>query len=137
MDFYQKYLRDEESFSNRINMIPFMDIILVLLIVFMIAAPALNQSGMNIELPKSKNDDRRDTSPMILYLNREEEIFLNQKKINLLELSKALKIFSLKKTDPKLTINADRKISHGKVIEIIDIVREQGIKKIYVGTQKR
>ena len=81
MDFYQKYLQEEDGFSNRINMIPFMDIILVLLIVFMIAAPTLNQSGMDIELPQSKNDDRRDSSQMTLYLDREGEIFLNQKKL--------------------------------------------------------
>ena len=126
---------------SEINIVPFTDIILVLLIIFMVAAPGLLQSSFGIQLPEAQNT--RSTLPvqLTIVLNRKGNIFLISDKDSNIPLSHQdlqLKLKEFTGSKPELTIilQADKEASHGQVVRVLDLLRSANIHKIYVGTQK-
>ena len=136
ISYKQKLQESTRPFSG-INIVPFTDIILVLLIIFMISAPGLIQSGLGIELPKSVNKDQGKKNNIIININSKNEIFLDdlskKTKMSKKELNDYLK--NIKDENKEVLINADQNVKHGEIISILDILKTNGIVKIIVGTQ--
>ncbi len=125
---------ENRAFSD-INVTPLVDVVLVLLIIFMVAAPML-QMGIDVNLPrvKSKSIDVTEEK-LVLTVNSAKEVFLNKTKIPLSGLRiKLLNIFS-GRIDRDLFLRADKNVPYGFVVEVMSEVRKAGVDKLGMITE--
>jgi biopolymer transport protein TolR len=125
---------DDDGLFAHINVTPLVDITLVLLVVFMVAAPLIVSSpSIKVALPKAATAESTKESPLVLSLTREPaggyKLFENGHEIS--EAGIRTKIPAMVKRDPELqaVIAADRGIAYGDVMHIVDLVRELGVTK--------
>lgn len=123
-----------KSFSE-INVTPLVDVVLVLLIIFMVAAPML-QMGIDVNLPrvKSKSVDVTEEK-LVLTVNGAKEIFLNKSKVSLPDLRSKLENIFAAKIDRDLFLRADRNVPYGFVVEVMSEVRKAGVDKLGMITE--
>lgn len=120
-----------------INVIPFVDIVLVLLIIFMITAPLLQQ-GMPVELPKAQAPDvKQEPRDLIVTLDAEGHIFLGDSRQPLTLETFTDKLAAIFQTKEKkaLVVRADHKLLYGKVIEVMSVALKAGVERIGMITQ--
>lgn len=120
---------------SEINVTPLVDVMLVLLIIFMVAAPMMIQ-GVDVNLPKTEAKNiKTSDEPLMLTVNSKKEIFLESHKIPLegLEL-KIRKIFENRR-DKEVLLRADKDIPYGFVINVIASVKKAGIEKLGMVTE--
>ena len=125
---------ESKSFSD-INVTPLVDVVLVLLIIFMVAAPML-QMGIDVNLPrvKSKSVDVTEEK-LVLTVNSAKEIFLNKSKVTLPDLRSKLENIFATKIDRDLFLRADRNVPYGFVVEVMSEVRKAGVDKLGMITE--
>ena len=125
----QNYESSEEAISG-INIAPFVDVILVLLIIFMATAPLIQRRAVSVNVPQASNTQPKATATIKVVYNDKKELFLEDDKILPEELENQLKI--MVKADPFLHIAllADQGDSYGEVVGILDIIRASGVKKL-------
>lgn len=134
---YQKYREGEGLFSG-INIVPFTDVVLVLLIIFMIAAPGLLSSGLNVTLPGSASADPDVPAKVTVSLDRAGTIYLEGRALaNAEALVGEIGELLEKRADLGVVLNADTSARHGQVVEVLDSLRRSGAAKIYVGTVQK
>ena len=129
---------DDGATINEINVLPLVDIILVVLIIFMVAAPLVMQPKIDISLPKSSSTDiDKSKKPMKIVLGKKGELFIDSKTLSLEQL-KAESQFRIKE-NPEINalLVADKEVTLAMVTEIIDTVKSQGIKKVAFSIQKK
>ena len=119
-----------------INITPFTDIILVLLIIFMIAAPGLLNSGLDIQLPGSSTSSKYSKDKILVGMDADGGLYLNGNQIAPDELKKKITEL-LENKEMDIVLNADVVSQHGKVVETLDLIKETGAKKIFVGVIPR
>ena len=122
---------------SEINVTPFVDVMLVLLIVFMITAPLL-QTGVDIELPKVDTPNIPDKDdPLIITINKKNEIFISEKKIDFSTLQVKLK--EIKKTNPKIKsyIRADKEVTYDKLMQVMKQIIDGGIANVSLITDPK
>lgn len=120
-----------------INVIPFVDIVLVLLIIFMITAP-LMQMGMPVELPKAQAPEvKQEPKDLILSIDSGGHIFLGDSRAPLTSEELAPKLAAIYQAKEKkaLLIRADHKLLYGKVIEVMSTALKVGVERIGMITQ--
>lgn len=121
-------LSDDDMITG-INVTPLVDIILVLLIIFMATANIISKPAIQVELPEASTGQATEATTLALTLTKTGELFLN----GALTDEAALRAYlpGVAKSDPKAQaiIAADKEVSHGQVIRIIDLIRQLGIYK--------
>lgn len=127
---------DEEMITG-INVTPLVDVTLVLLIIFMITAPAIYQSGIKVELPKAASGSKVERMTLKLTLTANGEMRLEDQVITLADLGKRAAEALKKDPEANAIIAADRSLTHGQVIEVIDTLKSAGISRIALGTQSK
>lgn len=126
--------RETASTLSEINMVPFIDVVLVLLIIFMITAPIL-QSGIEVDVPKTKTVKELTEVRMVVTIDRSQRVYLNDKPVNIHELGKQVQAQS---RDPKrqaVYVRADETVPFGSWATVVDTLRQAGIQNISVVTQ--
>jgi biopolymer transport protein TolR len=127
--------RNNKRFMSDINVTPLVDVMLVLLIIFMVAAPMMMQ-GVDVNLPKTtaKNVKTQD-EPLMLTVNKKGDIFIENHPVSLdsLEL-KIQKIFQNRR-EKEILLRADKDVSYGVVIDVIARVKKAGIDKLGMVTE--
>ncbi|NDJ26918.1 biopolymer transporter ExbD [Campylobacter sp. MIT 12-8780] len=123
---------DEQELSE-INVTPFIDIMLVLLIIFMVVAPLIT-SSVKVELPQSSSSAKSDENKLfILYIN-ENELSLNDTKLALNELIPSLKAKSVQQ-DELIYLYIDKLVPYERLASIINELKNGGFHKIALATQ--
>jgi biopolymer transport protein ExbD len=131
--------KGEEKVKSEPNVVPLCDVLLVLLIIFMVVTP-LVKGGRDVKLPNVLNTinmpDRLDVSLTII---RDGTIYLNQdpKPIALENLQNALEEAFLTVADKKLYLKADQDLEFGKIVEIIEVLKDAGIDVLGIITEKK
>lgn len=121
-----------------INIVPLVDIVLVVLIIFMVAAPLVMQPKIDITLPKSASTDiDKSKKPMKITVGKEGELFVNNKALSLEELKQESLNEVTKNPEVSAILVADKAVTLELVTQVIDIVKSQGLKKIAFSIQKR
>ncbi len=118
-----------------VNITPFTDVVLVLLIVFMVSAPGLLTSSLKIQLPGSSTAGESRGSQFTLGLDRSGTLYLEGKAVD--EKQLRARLSTLGEEDVTITLNADSRAAHGLVVEVMDLLRRAGVKKILVGAVKK
>lgn len=126
---------NNNQLMSEINVTPFVDVMLVLLIIFMVAAPMMIQ-GVDVNLPKTEAKNiKTSDEPLMLTINREKEIFLEDHRISLEGLEmKIQKIFENRRSKEVL-LRADKDVPYGFVIKVIAGIKKAGIEKLGMVTE--
>ena len=112
-----------------INMTPFIDVMLVLLIIFMVAAPLLS-SGVPIDLPQTAAGAvNPDTRPIIVAIDDKGEIFVSDQKVALADLTGKLMVLAKSGFDERIFVRGDKASNYGRVSEVIASIQAAGFKK--------
>jgi len=117
-----------------INITPFTDVVLVLLIIFMIATPFIYQSSLKIQLPKGSKsvENPRD---IIITINAQGDVFLEDVKLDLRTLKYRLSAMMKGKPDTSVIINGDKEVKYNAVMEVMDILTQSGVKNPGLGIE--
>jgi len=124
-----------KRFMSEINVTPFVDVMLVLLIIFMVTAPMMMQ-GVDVNLPQTtaKNIKTKE-DPLILSVNSKREIFLENRKVSLDDLEKKVKGIFKYRREKEVLLKADKDVPYGFVIKVMASVKNAGIEKLGMITE--
>jgi biopolymer transport protein TolR len=124
-----------DSFMSDINVTPFVDVMLVLLIIFMVTAPMMMQ-GMDVALPQvtSKPLDTKEEHLMIT-LNKDGQIFINDFQVTLDTLQDKLAKILQGRTNPDVYLKADRDVPYGTVAQAMAQIKDAGVEKLGMVTE--
>ncbi len=121
------------SSLSDINITPFVDVVLVLLIIFMITAPIL-QSGIEVELPKTETVKAIAEERLVVTIDRSERLYLGNELVNINALGKLLRA-KLPPGQASVFIRCDESVPFGIFATVMDTVRQAGIENISVVTE--
>jgi biopolymer transport protein TolR len=124
----------DRGVMSEINVTPFVDVMLVLLVIFMVTAP-LMQQGIDVNLPQAKGKSLSHQEPISLVVRKNQTIYLNKTRYTLPELRK--KLTALSKSNPDIFLKADRDVPYGFVVEVISEVKDAGIEKLGMITEPK
>ena len=130
----RKKSRNKKTISE-INVTPFVDVMLVLLIIFMVTAPLLT-SGIKINLPESSSilkNEKKD--PVTVSINSKGEIFIQKNKFTKDQLIKKLTLIKKNNQNLKIYIKGDKKLDYGKVMDLMNLINRSGFKKVALVTR--
>jgi biopolymer transport protein TolR len=116
-------------FLAEINVIPLVDVVLVLLIIFMVTAPMLYR-GMDINLPTSRVNTIRPEERLVLTVERDQTVYLDKDKLSLEQLEFRLRQAKQHNADVSIYLRADRAVPYGTVVRVMDEVKRAGIEKL-------
>jgi len=117
-----------------INIIPLVDVVLVLLLIFMLTAPLMYR-GIDVNLPKTAGKPTVTEERMELTLTKEQQIYLNGKPLAAASVEQTLRETFKNRTDKTLYLKADQALPYGFVVETMDKVRKSGIEKLGMVTE--
>jgi biopolymer transport protein ExbD/biopolymer transport protein TolR len=124
-----------QSSLAEINITPLVDVVLVLLLIFMLTAPVL-QSGIDVAIPKTRSVNQVTEDRMVVTIDRDQNVFLQDKPINVNELPARLR--STGKGDPAkqvIYLRADERVPFGAFASVMDAVKQAGITNISIVTR--
>lgn len=119
---------------SEINVTPFVDVMLVLLVIFMVTAPLLQQ-GVDVNLPKAKGRDLPSEERITLVIKKEGSIYMNDNPVSVTEMRNKLEAIS--KLNPNVYLKADRRVPYGFVVEVIGEIKDSGIEKLGIVTEPK
>jgi biopolymer transport protein TolR len=126
--------RDGGTTLSEINMVPFIDVVLVLLIIFMITAPIL-QSGIEVNVPKTKTVKELTEVRMVVTIDRAQRIYLNDKAINIHDIGATITSQTNDLAHQTVYVRCDESVPFGSWATVVDSLRQAGIQNISVVTQ--
>mgnify|MGYP003331999155 CR=1 FL=1 len=122
--------RSEREPMSEINVTPFVDVMLVLLIIFMVTAPLLTV-GVQVDLPETSADTLPEESePLTLTINSKGEVFIQETKIEFDKLIKKILAVSNNRTDTRIYVRGDKTINYGRVLEVMGKLSGSGFTKV-------
>ena len=118
-----------------INITPLVDVVLVLLLIFMLTAPVL-QSGVEVAIPKTPSVNQLTEERMVVTIDREQNVFLQDKPVNVNELPALLKVPRNADAAKRIIyLRADERVPFGAFASVMDAVKQAGITNISIVTQ--
>lgn len=127
-------LSRQRTVLSEINVTPFVDVMLVLLIIFMVTAPLLQQ-GIDVNLPQAKGKELPPEERLTIVIKKGGVIFLNDNPISKTDLMK--KLSAIGKNNPNVYLKADRDVAYGIVAELMGDIKEAGIEKLGMVTEPK
>jgi biopolymer transport protein ExbD len=129
-------VEDDEPISA-INIVPFVDIVLVVLIIFMVTTPLIMKPSINVNLPKAGAGDETTPSELSISIAKDGSLALNGKPSDETSVNAYAKELAAKRPDVQAIISADKDVPHGRVVGIIDAVKSGGVKKFAITIDKK
>ena len=122
--------RSEREPMSEINVTPFVEVMLVLLIIFMVTAPLLTV-GVQVDLPETSADTLPEESePLTLTINSKGEVFIQESKIEFDNLINKILAVSKNRTDTRIYVRGDKTINYGRVLEVMGKLSGSGFTKV-------
>ncbi len=119
---------------SEINVVPLVDVVLVLLVIFMITAPLMLR-GMDVDLPESATNTVTPEDRVVLSVTGDKKIFIDDTSITLKALGPRLADLKNRSPEVSVFLKADRNVSYGLVVRVMDIVKTSGIDKLGMVTK--
>lgn len=117
-----------------LNVTSLIDVLFMLLIFLVVSTTFVEQPGMKLDLPAAKSADTSKIDAFLLYIYADGSMSLNEQRVDLEQLRQALQAGLPNMPESALSLFADKNVAHGKVIEVMDLARQVGIKKLVVAT---
>lgn len=121
-------------FMAEINVIPLVDVVLVLLVIFMITAPMLYR-GIDIKLPNSATNTIKPEMRMVLTIEKDQKLYLDKDPVSVAQLERRLKAAKESNADVSIFLRADREVPYGVVVQVMDGIKKAGIEKLGMVTE--
>ena len=128
--------QDEDDLISQINIIPFVDIVLVLLIIFMLTSSVIVRASILVDLPHAASAGETVSSTINVVLRADGQLFLDGRNITIEALGAYVARASWKEDDLQAVISADTRVDYGRVIKIIDVVKSNGIRSFALNIQR-
>lgn len=119
---------------SEINITPFTDVVLVLLIIFMIATPFIYQSSMRVQLPQASKTEET-SQDIIITINAHGDIFLEEARVDLETLKYKIMAMMRRKSNASVIINGDKNVRYNSVIQVMDVLTQSGVKNPGLGIE--
>ena len=126
--------RHDNDGINEINITPFVDIVLVLLIIFMISTPAMVYRGLKVALPKAYTGEDLSHVTMNVSITKDGSVYLDKRKVTFDDLKKAFATLKNSQVASDALLSADSEVPHGKVMEVADLLRANGVAQVGFAT---
>ncbi|MCE9598477.1 MAG: biopolymer transporter ExbD [Spirochaetia bacterium] len=130
------YRKGSSQLFSGINIVPFTDVVLVLLIVFMVSAPGLLNTALNIRLPGATQGKQRQETHIDVGLDGAGKIYINNSPVERKDVEAKIKVL-IKENGAEILLNADVGAKHGEVVELLDLLRSAGGNNVYIGTVRK
>lgn len=130
-------LIDEPDIPPQINIVPMIDVIFAILTFFIVASISLTRSeGLPVNLPSASTAKSQPSTKITVTIKPDGEISLNRKPIQLEALEGSVRSLVEPNSEPLVIVNADKKVEHGQVVEVMDRLRKVKGAKLAIATQK-
>ncbi len=129
-----KLRRRTSPIMRELNLVPLIDVLLVVLFFYMIISPMMSR-GLDVNLPKSESNTVKPEDRIVLTVTRGQELFVEKERVNISNLKEVLD--SIRKAKPQINIylRADRDAPYGAVVQVMDVVKRAGIDKLGMVTE--
>lgn len=127
----------QDDVLAEINVVPLVDIILVVLIIFMVTAPMIMNSSMSVNLPKAGAGDATAPSKLNILIASDGRLSLEGKIVDEMQIRQIAEEEVKKNPEVQAIISADREVHHGRVVSILDTVKLAGVKKFAISIDKK
>ena len=128
-------LRPQRKRSVILNVTSLIDVLFLLLIFFMVSTSFLSTPAIKLELPKATHADVVRQSSIVVYIDPKGLIFLNDEPVQIPLLEAALSGLIAGSDEKIVVLKADSRVSHGRVVEVMDIVKGAGATKLVISTR--
>ncbi|MBC7421659.1 MAG: biopolymer transporter ExbD [Bdellovibrio sp.] len=120
-----------------INVVPLVDVILVVLIIFMVTAPMIMKPSINVNLPKAASGEATTPSKLNITISSDGKLNLDGKPVEDQDVQSTALEEVKKNPDIQAIIAADKDVPHGRVVSVLDIVKGAGVKKFAISIDKK
>jgi biopolymer transport protein ExbD len=124
----------KSKLMSEINITPFTDVVLVLLIIFMIATPFIYQSSMRVQLPQASKTEETSRD-IIITVNAQGDIFLDDAKVDLDTLKYKMMAMMRRRSNASVIINGDKNVRYNSVIQVMDVLTQSGVRNPGLGIE--
>jgi biopolymer transport protein TolR len=130
------YRKRRKKLMGEINVVPYIDVMLVLLVIFMITAPLLSQ-GVKVDLPKATAHpvDTQDRETLVVTVNREGQYFLDDKRMSPDDLGKKVAAILRVRPQTPVLIRGDRRTDYGEVVKAMTLLQSAGAPSVGLLTE--
>jgi biopolymer transport protein ExbD len=128
--------QDNDEMISGINVTPLVDITLVLLIIFMVTATYVVKETIEVDLPRSASGGQTVGTTLAIVLDKQGKLYLDGKEATASDARIAVRSAASRDPDAKVIISADKSLSHGQVVEMIDLVKTEGLHKFAINIEK-
>jgi biopolymer transport protein ExbD len=130
-------LDDNDEGINEINITPFVDVVLVLLVIFMVTAPVMLKESLKVNLPKTLTSDITSKADSIgIAITKEGQVLFNGKLMGPESLQNELRTISQKAPETNFLISADTETRHGDVVRMIDMLKKNNLNRFALQVEK-
>ena len=124
------------SLIAEINITPFTDVILVLLIIFIVATPLIYQNGITVKLPQASSKDTFDDPKQVyITITGEGVVYFGKEVLTNKELKKKIDSLLAKDPETKVIVAADQACRFQEVVRVMDVLKESGVKSLNISTK--
>lgn len=123
-----------QSSLSEINITPFVDVVLVLLVMFMVTAPIL-QSGIDVSLPKTRTVKETTEERLVITIDKQQRVFLGNDPVNIHEIAARLQGKVHNPQGQSIYIRSDENVPFGAFATVMDAVKQTGITNVSIVTQ--
>jgi biopolymer transport protein ExbD len=135
-DLFSSNDDDDNGPISAINVTPFVDVVLVLLVIFMVTAPLLMQDSFGIHLPKASSSDKQLSTKLGVAVTRQGQILLNGELASPETITARVRIALQSDPETQALISADGDARHADVVRAIDLIKSAGITKFAIQIDK-
>ncbi len=129
---------ETKGIMGEINMVPFIDITLILLIIFMVMTPFIVQSQLNVDLPSASSVNKISEDNVIrIEINKDGKIFVEDRQTPLSNLTEELTLRLGRSREKTILVQADKAVSIEKVVEVFDTAKKLGAAKLGIGVLEK
>ncbi len=128
---------DELPAMSEINVTPFVDVVLVLLVIFMVTAPMLVREQMNVNLPKAESGEKSAAEQIAIVLDKEGIIHIQKKLVTFDQVESEIKLLIQTLPNAQAVISADSDSKHGDVVRVMDLVKKAGLTRFAIQIERK
>jgi biopolymer transport protein ExbD len=135
-DILEKQDQHPDGVMAEINITPFTDVVLVLLIIFMIATPIIVGSGIRVQLPRAETGKAEQETFLTVSIDAQENLYLEDKKISVEDLTSLVTEQIQRRPGLMVKVNGDRTVKYGAIVKVLDAVRSAGVEKYLLAADR-